>query len=104
MKLNLMHTSGQDQVVNRKIVLDTATERGHDVVHGVVDLMRTLLDNPLQKHRYIGQNITKLERFIINNPKHLNTLADLAELYRTSNLIQKAKLKTMQSKKYWKAE
>ncbi|CAG2238750.1 unnamed protein product [Mytilus edulis] len=76
----------------KKIVLDTASEQEHDIVHGVVDLMRTLLDNPLQKIRYIGQNITKLRRFIINNPKHLNTLADLTELYRTSNMIQKANI------------
>ncbi|CAC5397602.1 unnamed protein product [Mytilus coruscus] len=92
MKLNLMHTSGQVQIENRKIALNTASEREHEIVREVVDLMRTLLDNPLQKHRYIPQNIKKLERNIKNNPKNLNTLADLADLYRTNNLKEKAKI------------
>ncbi|CAG2202071.1 unnamed protein product [Mytilus edulis] len=92
MKLNLMYTSGQTQVENRTMALDTAIEREHEIVHGVVDLMRTLLDNPLRKHRYIARNTKKLEQNIKNNPKHLNTLADLADLYRSNNLKEKAKI------------
>ncbi|CAC5397598.1 unnamed protein product [Mytilus coruscus] len=92
MKLNLMYTSGQAQVENRTMALDTAIEREHEIVHGVVDLMRILLDNSLRKHRYIARNTKKLEHNIKNNPKHLNTLADLADLYRSNNLKEKAKL------------
>ncbi|CAG2254343.1 unnamed protein product [Mytilus edulis] len=92
MKLNLMYTSGQTQVENRTMALDTAIEREHAIVHGVVDLMRTLLNNPLRKHRYIARNTKTLEQNIKNNPKHLNTLADLADLYRSNNLKEKAKI------------
>ncbi|VDI13863.1 Hypothetical predicted protein [Mytilus galloprovincialis] len=52
--------------------------------------MLTLLDNPLQNRRRIAQNIEKLEQNIKTNPKHLNTLADLAVLYRTINAEDKA--------------
>ncbi|CAC5397591.1 unnamed protein product [Mytilus coruscus] len=52
--------------------------------------MITLLDNPLQKRSHIAHNIEKLQQNIKNNPKHLNTLADLAVLYRTINADDKA--------------
>lgn len=48
MKLNLMYSSDQTRVENRKIVLDTAKQQEHRIVHSVVDLMRTLMDNPLK--------------------------------------------------------
>ncbi|CAC5397593.1 unnamed protein product [Mytilus coruscus] len=90
MKLNLMYSSDQTRVENRKIVLDTAKQKKHRIVHSVVDLMRTLMDNPLKKRRYMAYNIEKLENNIKQNPTHLNTLADLAVLYRNSQSDGKA--------------
>ncbi|CAG2192456.1 unnamed protein product [Mytilus edulis] len=46
-----MYTSGETQVENRTIALDTAIVREHEIVHRVFDLMRTLIDKPLRKHR-----------------------------------------------------
>ncbi|CAC5375170.1 unnamed protein product [Mytilus coruscus] len=86
MKLNLMYSSGQ----NRKTALDTAKQKEHHIVHKVVDLMQTLMDNPLKKRRYMAHNIKKLENNIDQNPMHMNTLADLAVLYRKSQLDGKA--------------
>ncbi|CAG2186415.1 unnamed protein product [Mytilus edulis] len=85
-----MYSSDQTRVENRKIALETAKEKEHHIVHKVVDLMQTLIDNPLQKRRYMVHNIKKLENNIDQNPMHLNTLADLAVLYRNNQLDGKA--------------
>lgn len=90
MKLNLMYSSDQTRIDNRKIALETAKQKEHHIVHKVVDLMQTLIDNPLQKRRYMVHNIKKLENNIDQNPMHLNTLADLAVLYRNNQLDGKA--------------
>ncbi|CAC5397597.1 unnamed protein product [Mytilus coruscus] len=90
MKLNLMYITDPAQIENRKIALRGAKQEEHQIVHAVVDLMITLIDNPLQKRRHITHNIEKLKQNIKNNPKHLNTLADLAVLYKTNNADDKA--------------
>ena len=89
MKLNLMYLD-HVQIEHTKISLLAAKQEEHQIVHAVIDLMLTLLDNPLQNRRRIAHNIEKLEQNIKANPKHLNTLADLAVLYRTINADDKA--------------
>ncbi|VDI06250.1 Hypothetical predicted protein [Mytilus galloprovincialis] len=89
MKLNLMYID-HVQIEHTKISLLAAKQEEHQIVHAVIDLMLTLLDNPLQNRRRIAYNIEKLEQNIKANPKHLNTLADLAVLYRTINADDKA--------------
>ncbi|CAC5379186.1 unnamed protein product [Mytilus coruscus] len=90
MKLNMMHRSNQAWIENRKIALHNAKEKEHQIVHDVVDLMIIVLDSPLQKRRNKAYNIEKLERKMRHNQNHLNTLADLAVLYRNSNLPDQA--------------
>ncbi|XP_076115927.1 uncharacterized protein LOC143083550 [Mytilus galloprovincialis] len=90
MKLNLMYIADHVQIEHKKIALLAAKQEEHQIVHAAIDLMLTLLDNPLQNRRRIAQNIEKLEQNIKTNPKHLNTLADLAVLYRTINAEDKA--------------
>ncbi|CAG2188599.1 unnamed protein product [Mytilus edulis] len=90
MKLNLMYIADHVQIEHKKIALLAAKQEEHQIVHAVIDLMLTLLDNPLQNRRRIAHNIEKLEQNIKTNPKHLNTLADLAVLYRTINAEDKA--------------
>ncbi|CAC5397600.1 unnamed protein product [Mytilus coruscus] len=90
MKLNMMHTSNHAWIDNRKKALHNAKEKEHPVVHDVVELMMIVLDSPSQKRRNKANNIEKLERKMRHNPNHLNTLADLAVLYRNSNLPEKA--------------
>ncbi|CAG2215811.1 unnamed protein product [Mytilus edulis] len=85
-----MYSSDQTRIENRKIALETAKQKEHHIVHKVVDLMQTLIDNPLQKRRYMVHNIKKLENNIDQNTMHLNTLADLAVLYRNNQLDGKA--------------
>ena len=90
MQLKLMSTSNQARIENREIALHNAKEKDHPIVHDVIDLMIIDLNNPLRKRRYLPYNIEKLELIMRRNPNHLNTLADLAVLYRNSNLIEKA--------------
>ncbi|CAC5361698.1 unnamed protein product [Mytilus coruscus] len=92
MRLKLMYTSNQARVEKRKIVLHNAKEKDHPIVHDVIDLMIIVLDNPLRKRRYLPYNIEKLELKMRHKPNHLNTLADLAVLYRNSNLVDKARI------------
>ncbi|CAG2186413.1 unnamed protein product [Mytilus edulis] len=89
MKLKLMSTSNQARIENREITLHNA-KKDHPIVHDVIDLMIIVLDNPLLKRRYLPYNIEKLELIMRRNPNHLNALADLAVLYRNSNLVDKA--------------
>ncbi|VDI68705.1 Hypothetical predicted protein [Mytilus galloprovincialis] len=91
MKLNLMYID-HVQIEHKKLSLFAAKQEEHQIVHAVIDLMLTLLDNPLQNRRRIAHNIEKLQQNIKTNPKHLNTLADLAVLYRTINEEDKAVL------------
>ncbi|CAC5397605.1 unnamed protein product [Mytilus coruscus] len=93
MKLNLMHTSNQEWIDNRKKALHNAIQKEHPIVHDVVDFIMIVLDSPSQKRRNKANNIEKIERKMRHNPNHLNTLADLAVLYRNSNLPEKAAIK-----------
>ncbi|VDI06249.1 Hypothetical predicted protein [Mytilus galloprovincialis] len=90
MKLNMMHTSNQAWIDNRKKALNNAKDKEHLIVQDVVELMVIVVDSPSQKRRNKATNIEKLERKIKHNPNHLNTLADLAVLNRNSNLPEKA--------------
>ncbi|CAC5406193.1 unnamed protein product [Mytilus coruscus] len=90
MKLNVIHTSNQTWIETRKIALHNAKGKEHQIVHDVVDLMIIVLDSPLQQRRNKSYNIAKLERKMRHNQNHLNTLADLAVLYKNSNLADKA--------------
>ncbi|CAC5365879.1 unnamed protein product [Mytilus coruscus] len=90
MKLNVIHTSNQTWIETRKIALHNAKGKEHQIVHDVVDLMIIVLDSPLQQRRNKSYNIEKLERKMKHNQNHFNTLADLAVLYKNSNLADKA--------------
>ncbi|CAG2186414.1 unnamed protein product [Mytilus edulis] len=89
-KLNLLHTSNQAWIDNRKKALHNAKEKEHPIVHDVVELMMIVADSPSQKRRHKANNIEKLARQMRHNQNHLNTLADLAVFNRNSNLPEKA--------------
>ncbi|CAG2188598.1 unnamed protein product [Mytilus edulis] len=90
MKLNMLHTSNQAWIDNRKKALHNAKEKEHPIVHDVVELMLIEVDSSSQKRRHKANNIENLERKMRHNENHLNTLADLAVLNRHSNLPEKA--------------
>ncbi|CAG2192454.1 unnamed protein product [Mytilus edulis] len=90
MKLNMLHTSNQAWIDNRKKALHNAKEKEHPIVHDVVELMLIEVDSSSQKRRHKANNIENLERKMRHNENHLNTLADLAVLNRHSNLPENA--------------
>ncbi|CAG2219495.1 unnamed protein product [Mytilus edulis] len=90
LNLNLMHIGDARQIEKRKEILEDAKVKENEIVQQAITLMENLIDNRLSRRSYLKKNIQKLKLSLETYPKHLNTLADLAEMHRKIQLDEEA--------------
>ncbi|VDI38547.1 Hypothetical predicted protein [Mytilus galloprovincialis] len=90
LNLNLMHIGDAREIEKRREILEDAKVKEHEIVKQAITLMDNLIDNRLSRRSCLKTSIQKLKHSLAINPKHLNTLADLAEMHRKIHLDAEA--------------
>ncbi|CAG2230064.1 unnamed protein product [Mytilus edulis] len=90
LNLNLMHIGDAREIEKRRELLEGAKVKEHEIVKQAITLMDNLIDNRTSRRGCLKTSIQKLKHSLAINPKHLNTLADLAEMHRKIHLDAEA--------------